>query len=106
MIAPAPLGSVAARTLAEVLFVAGYPTAIVCITRLVPVFRQRRQRWFWAHEAGTAAIVAGWVLKANRGAVAINGAWLAAVGVAWAITGRRRAKRQTIGLSGPSGSPS
>lgn len=76
--------------LSKVLFALGYPAAIVCITRLVPVFRQRRTAWFWVHEAGTAAIVAGWVLEDDPRAVAVNGAWLVGVATAWVITGRRR----------------
>lgn len=71
------------------LFVIGYPTAIAVITRLVPVFRQRRVAWFWCHQAGVAAIVGGWVLERSPVAVAVNGAWLAAVAAAWALAGRR-----------------
>ena len=73
-----------------VLFVVGYPVAIVCITRIVPMFHERRTAWFAAHEAGTAAIVAGWSLRHDARAVAINGLWLIGVAVAWVVLGRRR----------------
>ncbi|GAC1588620.1 MAG: hypothetical protein NVS3B21_04510 [Acidimicrobiales bacterium] len=78
------------RLASTVLFVVGYPVAIVCITRLVPMFRKRRTAWFAAHEAGTAAIIAGWSLRHDARAVIINGSWLVGVAVAWVVLGRRR----------------
>lgn len=78
------------RTASIVLFVVGYPVAVVCITRLVPMFRKRRTGWFAAHEAGTAAIVAGWSLRHDGPAVAINGTWLIGVALAWVVLGRQK----------------
>lgn len=64
------------------LFVVGYPVAVVVIARWVPVVRERRVRWFVAHEAAVAAIVAGWVIRDRPSAVVVNGAWLV-VAAAW-----------------------
>ena len=72
------------------LFVIGYPTAVVVIIRLVPVFRQRRTAWFWCHEAAVAAIVSGWILEGSPAAIAVNGAWLVIVAAAWVAAGLRR----------------
>ncbi len=69
---------------------AGYPVAIVVIARLRAVFRERRTAWFWAEEAGTAAIVAGWAIAGRPPAVVINALWGIGLAVAWAVTGRRR----------------
>lgn len=73
------------------LFAFGYPVAIAVITRLVPVFRQRRRAWFLAEEVATAAIVAGWASPPRRtSAVLVNAAWGVGLAVAWLVTGRRR----------------
>ncbi len=58
---------------ATTLFVLGYPTAIVVILRFVPVVRERRLKWLVAHDLAVAAIVAGWALKDDARAVAVNG---------------------------------
>ncbi len=75
---------------ATLLHIVGYPVAIAVIARLRPVFRERRKRWFAAHEAAVACIVAGWALRGRAGGVAINGAWLVIAAAGWVITGRRR----------------
>ncbi len=75
---------------ATALHVVGYPAAIVVIVRFVPVVRQRRARWFVIHQAGVAAIVAGWVIRGDGRAVAVNGAWFV-VAAAWYALGGRRA---------------
>jgi hypothetical protein len=69
--------------IATVLFVIGYPVAVVVIARFVPVVRERRRRWFGAHEAAVLAIVLGWAIRADWLAVAINAAWLVAAAVWW-----------------------
>lgn len=61
--------------IATLLHVVGYPVAIVVIARWVPVVRERRWRWFLAHQAAVAAIVAGWAIRGRWPAVLINGAW-------------------------------
>ncbi len=71
------------------LFAVGYPTAVVVISRFVPVVRQRRVRWFAAHQLGVAAVVAGWALERQWPAVAGNGAWLVAATVWWVGAGRQ-----------------
>ena len=70
------------------LFAFGYPVSIVVIARFVPVVRERRVTWFVAHELAVAAIVAGWALDDNTRAVAINGSWLVAAAVWYALGGR------------------
>jgi len=66
---------------------------VLVIARWVPVVRERRWRWFVAHQGAVAAIVAGHALLGNGGAVAINGAWLL-IAAAWyggaGISRRRR----------------
>ncbi len=71
------------------LFAVGYPVSVVVITRFVPVVRQRRVRWFAAHQLGVAAIVTGWVVERQWPAVAFNGAWLVAATAWWVAAGRR-----------------
>ena len=77
---------------ATALFAFGYPTSIVVILRFVPVVRERRLNWFVAHDLAVAAIVAGWALKGDRRAVAINSTWLVVATVWYLLGGRRRAR--------------
>ena len=77
---------------ATALFAFGYPTSIAVILRFVPVVRERRLKWLVAHDLAVAAIVAGWALKGDRRAVAINASWLVAANVWYVIGGRRRAR--------------
>jgi hypothetical protein len=77
---------------ATALFVFGYPVSIAVILRFVPVVRERRLTWLVAHDLAVAAIVAGWALKGDRRAVAINASWLVAANVWYALAGRRRAR--------------
>jgi hypothetical protein len=76
-----------------VLFAVGYPTSIVVIARWIPVVRERRTAWFVAHELAVSAIVAGWALKRDTMATAVNATWLA-VGTAWYVAAGRRAVRR------------
>ncbi len=68
-----------------VLHAVGYPVAIVVIARLVPVFRERRTRWFVAEEAATAAIVAGWAIEGRTPGVVINATWGLTLAFLWHI---------------------
>lgn len=77
---------------ATALFAFGYPTSIVVILRFVPVVRERRLKWLVAHDLAVAVIVAGWALKGDRRAVAINASWLVAANIWYALGGRRRAR--------------
>jgi len=77
---------------ATALFAFGYPVSIAVILRFVPVVRERRLKWLVAHELAVAAIVAGWALKGDRRAVAINASWLAAAAIWYVLGGRRRAR--------------
>lgn len=70
------------------LFVFGYPVSIAVIARWLPVVRERRWKWFVAHELAVAAIVAGWAMKSDTRAVAINGSWLGIAAVWYAARGR------------------
>jgi hypothetical protein len=72
------------------LFAFGYPTSIAVIARWLPVVRERRTAWFAAHEVAVAAIVAGWAIKRDPMAVAINGSWLV-IAAAWYVAAGRRA---------------
>lgn len=74
--------------LSSALLAVGYPTSIVVLTRIVPVVRERRLRWFVAHQASVAAIVAGWAIKGRTGGVVVNGAWLTLVTAWWVRSGR------------------
>jgi hypothetical protein len=76
---------------AFVLHLVGYPTAVVVIARWIPVVRQRRLRWFVAHEAAVAAIVTGWAIVGRRQGVVINGAW-GLIAAAWYALGGRRTR--------------
>jgi hypothetical protein len=80
---------VSADAAATILFAFGYPTSIVVILRFVPVVRERRLKWLAAHDLAVVAIVAGWALKGDRRAVAINASWLVAANVWYALGGRR-----------------
>jgi hypothetical protein len=71
------------------LFALGYPVSIAVIVRFVPVVRERRLSWLVAHDAAVAAIVAGWALRRDWRAVAINSSWLVAANVWYALGGRR-----------------
>jgi hypothetical protein len=77
------------RAVVIALFAFGYPVAIAVIARFVPVVRERRLRWFAAHEAAVSAIVAGHALRPDTRGVVVNGAWLVA-GTAWYVLGGRR----------------
>ncbi len=74
---------------ATALFAFGYPVSIIVILRFVPVVRERRWKWFAAHQLAVAAIVTGFVLKGDRRAVAVNSSWLAVSTVWYALGGRR-----------------
>lgn len=77
------------RNVVIALFAFGYPVAIGVLARWIPVVRERRTRWFAAHEAAVSAIVVGHALRPDLRGVIINGAWLAA-GTAWYALGGRR----------------
>lgn len=71
------------------LFVVGYPVSIWVIARWLPVVREQRHRWFFAHEVAVAAIVSGWALLGAWFVVAVNAAWLVAAAVWYARHARR-----------------
>ena len=61
------------------------------IARWIPVVRQRRLKWFVAHEAAVAAIVTGWAIVGRRQGVVVNGAW-GLIAAAWYALGGRRTR--------------
>lgn len=71
------------------LFTFGYPVSLVVIARFVPVVRERRRRWILWHQAAVAAIVAGFTLRSDWSAVAINSSWFV-VAASWYTLGRPR----------------
>lgn len=54
----------------------GYPVSIVVIVRWMPVVRERRIRWFAFHHAAVIAIIVGWAIAGDGGAVVVNSTWL------------------------------
>jgi hypothetical protein len=78
----------------HVLFGIGYPVAVGVIARFVPVVRQRRLRWLAVHHLGVAAIIAGWALRGEASAVAVNSSWLAASSAWYALGGQRASGRR------------
>lgn len=74
-----------------VLFVVGYPAAIIVIVRWVPVVREPRTSWFAVHTVAMSAVVAGWLLDHRWSAVAVNGAWLVGSVLWFTAAGRRPA---------------
>jgi hypothetical protein len=84
---------VSADATATALFAFGYPVSIVVILRFVPVVRDRRLKWLVAHDLAVLAIVAGWALKGDSRAVAINASWLVAATVWYALGSRSTARR-------------
>lgn len=71
------------------LLAAGYAVALAVITRLVPVLRQRRRRWFLALEAATGCVAAGWGLRGRTTPMVLNATAVVGLAVAWWATGRR-----------------
>jgi hypothetical protein len=87
--------------IAVALFAVGYPVSITVIVRWIPVVRERRIRWFVAHELAVGAIVVGWALRGAPGAVAINATWLVVAAVWYGLGGRRRRDDPATGPSMP-----
>lgn len=70
------------------LLAVGYPVSLAVICRFFPVVRERRLRWLLAHHAAVLAIVAGWAMRGNRPAAAVNSAWLVVASAVY-LAGRR-----------------
>ena len=85
-----PVSSLAVAV-ATLLLLTGYPVAVAVIARWPTVVRERRWRWFAAHEAGMAAIVAGWLVRGRVTPAVLNGGWLV-VAVVWFVLGGRRSR--------------
>lgn len=77
------------------LLVAGYAAAVP-YTVYTPGFLRlwrRRERWVLATAQGGAVLVAaGWAARGNVPAAAVNAAWVAGLGAAYAVEGSRRAR--------------
>jgi len=74
----------------NVLLVVGYAVAVWALARVVPMYRQRRQRRFFATEAATAGVAVGWALRGNALRSAANAGLVVIFATAWWIGGRRR----------------
>jgi hypothetical protein len=68
----------------------GYPAALVVIVRWIPVVRRRLFSLFLLHQAGMAAIVAGWALVPRWIGVAGNGTWFVVAGAWYLRSGKNR----------------
>ena len=84
VLVPNPMSS----TSSTLLLVTGYPVSAAVLTRWLPVVRERRWPWFIAHQAGVAAVVAGWLLRGRTGGGAVNAGWLVLASVWFALGGR------------------
>lgn len=73
-----------------ILFGVGYPVAVGVIVRFALVVRERRWRWLAVHHAGVVAIVAGWALRGEAPAAAVNTSWLAASSLWYALGGKKQ----------------
>ncbi len=82
----------APATVSAALLAAGYPVAVVVITRWVAVVRERRATWFVAHAAAMTAIILGWGIRRPAASIP-NLAWLL-VSTVWY---RRSRPRPTSG---------
>ncbi len=75
--------------LVVLLFGVGYPVSVTVIARWLPVVRERRWRWFTAHEFGVLAIVVGWAIRGLWTAVAVNAVWFIVAGLWYLGSGPR-----------------
>jgi hypothetical protein len=78
------------KILPAVLFGVGYPACVAVLSRFTAVVREQRWRWLAVHHLGVVAIIAGWVLRRRGVGVALNGSWLVASSLWYAVGGRRR----------------
>ena len=78
------------KALPALLFGVGYPVSIAVISRFAAVVRERRWRWLLVHHAGVVAIIAGWALRRQGVGVGLNGSWLVASSLWFALGGPRR----------------
>lgn len=76
------------KQISTALLVCGYPLATWAALRFVPMWRQRRVRRFLAFEAGTAAVVAGFLLRRRNFEAGVNAAILAGLALAWVASNR------------------
>jgi hypothetical protein len=75
------------------LLVAGYVLAVPPLFRLWRIWRNRIWAGYAAETLGALLIAAGWYLRDNTGAVAINGGWAVLFGAAfplWHLVLQRR----------------
>lgn len=69
--------------LVGLLFVVGYPTAIVLLARFRRIVRTRAVGQFLVHQAAMAAVVVGWLLLDQPLGAALNAGWLVAAAGWW-----------------------
>lgn len=72
-------------TASNVLLLVGYALAVGSSFKLRRAFRKRRLPAFLVFEAGTAAVVAGLVLRRRWGSAALNAVVLVGLALAWRL---------------------
>jgi hypothetical protein len=77
------------------LFLFGYPASIIVIARWLPVVREQRVRWLMVHHSAVAAIVAGWAISGDAGAIAVNATWLTVSTIWYVRAGSNQAMGET-----------
>jgi len=78
------------KLIQAVLLGGGYATTIPVIARFRRVVHERRWRWLAVHHLGVAALIAAFVQRGSRPAVAVNSAWLIIASCWWILGSRRR----------------
>ncbi len=78
------------RRLSNALLLVGYPVATGAAAKAVPMFAERRGRRFLVFQAGTAAVVAGLVLRRRPVSAALNVAAMAGATAVWWAVGRHK----------------
>ena len=85
-----PSVSPARRRASNVLLLVGYPLATGTALKLVPMFAERRRRRFVLFQSGTAAVVAGLVLRRRPVSAGLNAAALVGSTAVWFAVGRHK----------------
>lgn len=73
--------------------VPAYAVAVTVIARWIPVVRERRLRWFTAHQVAVGVIVLGNVARDRAVGVIVNGLWFL-VAAGWYVLGGRSSDKQ------------
>ncbi len=85
-----PFLSPGRRRASNALLLVGYPVATGAAVKLVPMFAERRRQRFLLFQAGTAAVVAGLVLRRRPISAGLNAAAMAGSTALWWAVGRHK----------------